>query len=47
MTLALSGLWSTIIVAGVILGFVLVGYAIWQLRSEEGWQERPKPPSGE
>ena len=47
MPLALSGLWSTIIVVGAIGGFVLVGYAVWQLRSDEGWEERPKPPSGD
>jgi hypothetical protein len=26
---------------------VLVGYAVWQMRSDEGWEERPKSPRGE
>jgi hypothetical protein len=44
MPLGLSGLWATIIAVGAIGGFVLVGYAIWQLRSDEGWEERVPPP---
>ncbi len=47
MPLALSGLWSTIIVVGAIGFFVLLGYAIWQMRSDEGLEERPKSPSGD
>ena len=44
MPLALSGLWATIIVVGGIGLFALTGYAIWQMRSEDAWEERPPPP---
>ena len=47
MPLAWSGLWATITVLGVIGLFALVGYAVWQMRSDEGWEERPKSPRGE
>ena len=47
MPLALSGLWSTIIVVSAIGLFGLVGYAVWQMRSDEGWEERPPPPRGD
>jgi hypothetical protein len=47
MPLALSGLWTTIIVVFAFGGLALAGYAIWQMRSEEGWQERPPRPPGE
>jgi hypothetical protein len=47
MPLALSGLWTTIIVVFAFGGLALAGYAIWQMRSEEGWQERTPPPRDE
>jgi hypothetical protein len=47
MPLALSGFWATIIVVFGIGLFALAGYAIWQMRSDEGWEERPPPPRGE
>jgi hypothetical protein len=47
MPLAISGLWATITVVCVIGLFALVGYAVWQMRSDEGWEERPPPPRGE
>jgi hypothetical protein len=47
MPLAISGFWATIIVVCCIGLFALVGYAVWQMRSDEGWEERPPPPRGE
>jgi len=47
MPLALSGLWATFVVVCVIGLFVLVGYTVWQMRSDEGWEERPPPPRGD
>lgn len=44
MSLALSGLWSTIIIVSGIGLFALAGYAVWQMRSDEGWEERVPPP---
>jgi hypothetical protein len=44
MPLALSGFWATIIVVCGIGLLALTGYAIWQMRSDEGWEERPPPP---
>jgi hypothetical protein len=35
-----------IVLAAVGL-FVIVGIAVWQMRSDEGWEERPKGPSGD
>jgi hypothetical protein len=39
--LALSGLWTLLVLGAVVGLFVLVGYAIYTLRSDEGWEERP------
>jgi hypothetical protein len=39
--LALSGLWTVLVLGAVVGLFVLVGYAIYTLRSDEGWEERP------
>ena len=38
---ALSGLWTLLVLGAVVGLFVLVGYAIYTLRSDEGWEERP------
>jgi len=38
--LALSGLWTVLVLGAVVGLFVLVGYAIYTLRSDEGWEER-------
>jgi len=39
--LALSGLWTLLVLGAVVGLFVMVGYAIYTLRSDEGWEERP------
>ena len=39
--LALSGLWTLLVLGAVVGLFVLVGYAIYTLRSDEGWEARP------
>ena len=44
MPLAWSGLWATITIVGIIGLFALVVYVVWQMRSDEGWEERPKGP---
>jgi hypothetical protein len=44
MPLAFSGFWATFTVVCIIGVFALVGYAVWQMRSDEGWEERPKGP---
>jgi hypothetical protein len=44
MPLALTGLWSAIIIVSSVGLLVLTGYAIWQMRSDEGWEERVPPP---
>ena len=38
---ALSGIWTLLVLGAVVGLFVLVGYAIYTLRSDEGWEERP------
>lgn len=47
MPLAWSGLWATITIAGIIGLLVLVGYAVWQMRSDEGFEEHPRGPRGD
>ena len=41
MPLALSGIW-TLVVLGAVVGLVFMTvYAIWTLRKEDAWEERP------
>jgi hypothetical protein len=47
MPLASGGFIVVAVVAGVIAVFVIAGYAIWTLRKDEGWEERPPPTSDE
>ncbi len=38
---ALSGLWTLLVIGAVIGLFAMVGYAIYTLRSDDGWDQRP------
>jgi hypothetical protein len=42
-------MWTTIIVVFAVGGLALAGYAIWQMRSEKGFEDRtpPSPPPSE
>ena len=39
--IALSGLWTLLVLGAVVGLFAMVGYAIYTLRSDEGWDQRP------
>jgi hypothetical protein len=45
--LFISGLWGAVIVIGIVGLLAIGGYAIWTLRSDEGWEERVPPPKDE